>query len=95
MTQQKLPTNSSPEIIRDNFLEKEPILEVEEIDEITEGVVGLLTLVTVFEFLFFLSLTIGLVLKLPRLSPIGIVLICHSLNRYFKKLKTLSDSSEN
>lgn len=95
MTQQKLPTDLSPEIINDNFRKKEPILEVEEIDEVTEGVTGFLTLVTVCEFVFFLSLTIGLVLKLPRLSPIGIVLICHSLSRYWKKLKTLSDSSEN
>jgi hypothetical protein len=94
MTQQKLPTDSSPEIIHDNFLEREPILEVEEIDEVTEGVTDFLTLVTVCEFLSVLSFTIGLVLKLPRLSPIGIVLICHSFNRYFKKLKTLSDSSE-
>ncbi len=94
MTQQKLPIDLSSEIISGNFLEKEPILEVEEIDEIAEGVAGFLTLVTVCEFLFFLSLTIGLVLKLPRLSPIGIVLICHSLNRYWNKLKTLSDSSQ-
>jgi hypothetical protein len=94
MTQQKLSTDSSPEIICDNFFEKEPILEIEEIDEVTEGAAGFLTLITVCEFLFLLSLTIGLVLKLPRLSPIGIVLICHSFNRYFKKLKTLSDSSE-
>ena len=70
---------------------KQPSPSREVIDEVSEGVEGFLTLLTGCEVSFWLTITIALGFTIPYLSPVGLIFIGRTHQKYKQKLRQLRE----